>query len=78
MNDNNKFLEVQVSALKENLDRANRRYESTKQELCCETTAHREAKSNWNLSKNQFEDNQNEQSLEISKVSVDVKSVIKI
>jgi len=69
MSDKNKFLDAQVNELKGNIDEVERRNESIKQELDCEITAHQETKSNWKLTQNHLEDDQNEQSIEISKVS---------
>lgn len=69
----NKFLEDQVRDLKENVEEAERQNETIKQELSCERTAHHETKSNWKLCKNHLEDDQNEQSVEISKVGFYVK-----
>lgn len=69
LSDQNKFLEAQVNELKGNIGEAERQNKSIKQELDCEITAHQEAKSNWKLTQNHLEDDQNEQSVEISKVS---------
>jgi hypothetical protein len=70
LSDQNKFLEAEVNELKEKVDEAERQNESIKQELCCERKAHQETKSNWKVSQNRLEDDQNERSLEISKVSI--------
>ncbi|XP_046643800.1 restin homolog isoform X5 [Daphnia pulicaria] len=68
LSDQNKFLEAQVNELKGNIGEAERQNKSIKQELDCEITAHQEAKSNWKLTQNHLEDDQNEQSVEISKL----------
>ncbi len=69
LSDQNIFLDSQVNELKGNIGEAERQNKSIKQELECEITAHQETKSNWKLTQNHLKDDQNEQSVEISKVS---------
>lgn len=62
-------LEAQVSNLEENVIAAERQNDTIKQELSSERSAHRETKSNWELCKEQLENDQRQHSVDLSRVS---------